>query len=216
MLKDIFPFLGTTIRTPRLEMRVADDAERAALADVAVGGIYPEGKNPFTTEWAEVEPETLRRNFLQHHWAAMATWKPEKWTLMLTVFVGGEPVGVQDVGARDFGVTRLVNSSSWLGRDAQGKGLGTEMRAAMLEFAFTRLEADFAASESFEGNLASETVSKKNGYEGNGVDTITVAGEAKALNRWLLTRERWERHRRDDIEITGFTPECRPLFGLEE
>ena len=30
--------------------------------------------------------------------------------------------------------------------------------------------------------------------------------------RFVLTREAWEAHRRDDIEISGLDP-CRPLLG---
>jgi hypothetical protein len=32
--------------------------------------------------------------------------------------------------------------------------------------------------------------------------------------KWILTRDRWEARRRDDIEIAGLDP-CRTLLGAE-
>lgn len=89
-------------------------------------------------------------------------------------------VGIQDVGARGFAVTRQVGTGSWLGWDHQGKGIGTEMRAAVLHLAFEGLGAVVAVSEALEGNTASERVSERLGYRSSGIDLV----EARGSGRW--------------------------------
>ena len=39
-------------------------------------------------------------------------------------------IGTQKLGARDFAITREVDTGSWIGLRHQGQGIGTEMRAA--------------------------------------------------------------------------------------
>jgi len=78
----------------------------------------------------------LRAPVLQHWWASRGSWSPTNWTLGLAVVAGGQPMGVQDVTARDFAVRKTVVTGSWLGRAYQGRGYGTEMRAAVLTLAF--------------------------------------------------------------------------------
>lgn len=45
----------------------------------------------------------------------------------------GVVVGTQGIGARDFAIRREVSTGSWLGRAYHRQGLGTEMRAAVLQ-----------------------------------------------------------------------------------
>jgi hypothetical protein len=47
----------------------------------------------------------------------------------------------------------------------------------------------------------------------NGIDWKTRRGERSRMVRWLLTRERWEATRRDDITVEGLAL-CRALLGL--
>ncbi|MBY8854139.1 GNAT family N-acetyltransferase, partial [Saccharothrix sp. MB29] len=63
-----------------------------------------------------------------------------------------------------FPVLREVDTGSWLGLEHQGKGCGTEMRAAVLLFAFDHLGALAARSSAFDDNLPSHGVSRKLGY----------------------------------------------------
>lgn len=57
--------------------------------------------------------------------------------------------GLQEMRAVDFAVTREVATGSWLGRRFHGKGIGTEMRGAVLYLAFAGLGARYARSSVF-------------------------------------------------------------------
>jgi RimJ/RimL family protein N-acetyltransferase len=113
--------------------------------------------------------------------------------------------------ATHFPTTRAVETGSWLVRRAQGRGIGKEMRAAVLHLAFEGLGAVEAYSASFEDNLASQAVSRANGYEPNGTLIHAREGRPARNLKWILTRERWQASRRDDIEIQGLEP-CRVLL----
>ena len=57
-----------------------------------------------------------------------------------------------------------VTTGSWLGAAYQGNGLGTEMRAAVLTYAFDARGARVARSGAIQGNPQSLGVSRKLGY----------------------------------------------------
>ena len=122
-------------------------------------------------------------------------------------------VGVQSAGAKDFPTLRTAGTGSWLGRSYQGKGLGTEMRAAILHLLFAGLDAVAATSGAFIDNPTSHAVSAKLGYEDNGWDYVARRGERARIRHYVLTRERWERQQRADIEIDGLE-KCREMFAL--
>ncbi len=86
------------------------------------------------------------------------------------------------------------------------------MRAAVLHLAFAGLGATEAYSASFEDNPASAAVSRANGYERNGSVLFAREGAPGRNLKWILTRDRWEARRRDDIEVIGLEP-CRALIG---
>ena len=54
---------------------------------------------------------------------------------------GGSVAGVQGMLATDFAVNRQVSTGSWLGQAYHGRGIGKEMRAAILHLAFAGLRA---------------------------------------------------------------------------
>jgi hypothetical protein len=56
-------------------------------------------------------------------------------------------------------------------------------------------------------------VSRALGYEPNGTTWDTRRGEVAPIQRWRLTRDAWERVRRNDIELIGIQ-ECLPALGL--
>ena len=89
------------------------------------------------------------------------------------------------------------------------------MRAAVLELAFAGLGAASAVTGAFEDNVASFEVSRKLGYEHDGVEVHAVRGKAAVLRRLRLTRARWEAYRSVPVEMTGLA-ECLPLFGVRE
>jgi RimJ/RimL family protein N-acetyltransferase len=213
MLLDHWPLRGLRLTTPRLELRLPDDEELAALADVAAAGVHPPERMPFIVPWTDLPPAERARSVLQHHWARQADWSPEDWSLNLTVFHAGRPVGSQTLGARHFAVLREVNSGSWLGLEHQGRGLGSEMRAAVLRLAFAGLGAGEAVSGAMAHNKASLRVSEKYGYRPDGIHRLVVRDQRVTEIRLRLSRERWAAHAGSvPVEITGLEP-CLPLFG---
>ncbi|MGH3189258.1 MAG: GNAT family N-acetyltransferase [Streptosporangiaceae bacterium] len=135
------------------------------------------------------------------------------WRLYFVVIVDGEPAGMQDLIGERFAELGTVGSFSWLGPGYCARGIGTEMRAAILHLAFAGLAAREATSDAFADNRASNRVSEALGYEPNGTCWATRRGEAAMLTRWKLTRDGWEKTRRTDIELVG-VEDCLPVLGL--
>jgi RimJ/RimL family protein N-acetyltransferase len=213
-LTDYLPVYRLRLRTERLELRMPDLDDLVALADQAAAGVHGPDFMPFLTPWTECEPVERGRRTLQWQMGVIAGMTPEKWTLPLVVVHDGQVIGMQEVGAKEFKATREASTGSWLGRAHHGNGFGTEMRAAVLDFVFTGLGADFALSASFEGNVASEGVSRKLGYKANGIDHHVLEGVRRQDNRWLLTREDWEAHREHEVAIEGLDAEVLAALGL--
>ncbi|HKT06213.1 MAG TPA: GNAT family protein [Rugosimonospora sp.] len=215
MLVDHFPLVGLRLLTPRLELRLPSAEELAELADLAAGGIHDPDASPFLVRWTDAPPAEAARSVVQYFWRQLGAWTPQDWSLNLSVFLDGVVVGQQGIEARDLAVTRQVSTGSWLGRRYQGKGIGTEMRAAVLDLAFTGLGADEALSGAMAHNVASLRVSRKLGYEPDGHQRHALGGELALEYRLCLTREAWERHRTVPVEIEGLAS-CLPLLGVAQ
>jgi len=212
MITEHFPLLGLRLTTPRLELRLPDPAELAALAELAAEGIHDPDVMPFSVPWTDAPPAERARGVVQHHWGMLSRITPEGWSIPFTVFVDGEVAGVQDIGAQDFAVTRQVGSGSWLGQRFHGKGIGTEMRAAVLDLAFEGLDAELAASAAYADNPASLAVSRRLGYRDNGTERCSSRGKPNTMRRLILDREAWERNRTVKVEIEGVEA-CRGMLG---
>jgi RimJ/RimL family protein N-acetyltransferase len=130
------------------------------------------------------------------------------------VFEHGSVVGIQDVFAKRFATTRAVTTGSWLVQRAHGQGIGKEMRAAVLHLAFAGLGAVEAYTDAFADNPASLGVTRALGYEPNGSHLYSREGASVRVLEFVLTRAKWEGHRRDDIEIVGLDT-CMPLLLTE-
>jgi RimJ/RimL family protein N-acetyltransferase len=206
-----WPFFGLKITTERLELRYPNDDELVQVAELAAAGIHDPDVMPFYVPWTRAPSPELERQVLQYTWSRRASLTPEDWSLPFMVLEHSTPVGFQDLFAIHFPTTRAVETGSWLVRSAQGRGIGKEMRAAVLHLAFAGLDAVEAYSASFEDNPASQAVSRANGYEPNGTLIHAREGRPARNLKWLLTRERWLESRRDDIEIHGLEP-CRVLL----
>jgi RimJ/RimL family protein N-acetyltransferase len=109
-------------------------------------------------------------------------------------------------------VTREVHTGSWLGRRHQGRGIGTEMRAAVLHLAFAGLGADWAVSSAATDNPASIGVSRKLGYADDGTQLEVVRGQRRTELRFRLARQTWAARQTVPVEIEGLEP-CRELLG---
>ncbi|MCD0451501.1 GNAT family N-acetyltransferase [Actinocorallia sp. API 0066] len=209
-----WPLHGLRVTTPRLELRLPTDAELDALVEVVLGGIHPPQVMPFSSPWTDGAPEKIARSTLQYHWRALADWTPEAWRLPLAVFIEGRPIGTQHVSGDSFGVVRHVETGSWLGMAHQGRGYGTEMRAAVLHLAFAGLGALTAGSCAHTDNPASLGVSRRLGYRHNGSGYSEVRGRRVEEIRLLLDRESWAAHRTVEAEVEGLGP-CLEMFGLD-
>lgn len=212
---DHWPLFGLRVRTPRLELRYPDDDLAAEVAELAVRGIHPPGYRPFLRLWDEVPPPHQQRNTLQHLWKARSSWTPESWDCTLAAVADGRVIGLQTMGGAEFATRRTVGTGSWLGLAHQGRGLGTEMRAAVLHLAFSGLGAVRAESGAWHDNAASLAVSRNLGYAENGDEWLRRGDGPDREVRLVLSRDRWEQHGRDDIEIVGLEP-CLPFFGAVE
>ncbi|PBC76415.1 RimJ/RimL family protein N-acetyltransferase [Streptomyces sp. TLI_235] len=213
MLTDHWPLLGLRLRTDRLELRLPSDEELAELGDVAAAGVHAPDDMPFLSAWTDVSPAQRARAVVQQHWRRRGTWAPDDWALTLVVFAEGRPVGVQAVAAQNFAVTREVHTGSWLGFAHQGRGIGREMRSAVLHLAFAGLGAQEATSAAFTDNPASLAVSARLGYRPDGVQRDSVQGRVRVSQRLRLSRADWEGSDRPEVGVTGLEP-CLADFGL--
>jgi RimJ/RimL family protein N-acetyltransferase len=202
------------IRTPRLELRVPTERLIDDIIDVALDGVHDPATMPFEFAWTDAPREELPVNTLQFYWGQLAAVTVDDWHLGLAVLVDGQVVGVQGVGASRFPLRHEVSTGSWLGLRHHGQGIGTEMRSAVLHFAFEVLGAEYALSAAWRDNAASLAVSRKLGYRENGVTRKVRRGQVDEQIELRLSRSAWEQHRRDDIEVDGFE-RCRPTFGLD-
>ncbi len=212
-IESAWPQFGLRLRTGNgLELRLPSDGELAELIEVARGGIHPPVEMPFSIPWTDLESPEFERGFLRYHWTARAEWRPDAWRLELAVLADGAPVGFQGLFATDFARLRSVATGSWLAASHQRRGIGTAMRGAVLALAFDGLGAEEATTEAFLDNVASAGVSRKLGYEDNGVGRFAQRGIARETQRFRMTRAAWASRERPAVEIVGLDA-CRDLFG---
>jgi RimJ/RimL family protein N-acetyltransferase len=191
-----------------------DDDLIAALAGVARGGIHDDATMPFGNGWTDRPDESWGSGFAQYFWSQRARWTPASWALPFAVVLDGEPIGVQQVTAEQFPVLRTFGTGSWVARRYQGLGIGTEMRAAVLQFGFVALDAEVAITGAYAYNTGSLRVSQKLGYEPNGTRRDLVREGVADAVLFRLTRAAWEAHARTPVEIEGLDG-CRTLFGRD-
>ena len=209
-----YPPLNLQVRTPRLTLAGATDDLLERLVPIVRAGVADTAPLPFDDPISLYEDSPEREwKWLRSIWRGRARVEPDFWRLYFVVLVDGEAIGMQDLKGADFARFGTVSSFSWLAPGARGRGIGREMRAAILHLAFAGLGAREAASDAFTDNHASNQVSQALGYERNGTDWDTRRGEAAPIQRWRLTRDAWDRVRRDDIALTGVA-ECLPVLGL--
>jgi RimJ/RimL family protein N-acetyltransferase len=209
-IPDPWPLRHLVLRTPRLELRPDDDVSLLALVDQVHQGIHPPDQMPFTFPWTDQPKDVLGRNVLQFHWNQRAAIEPAKWTVNFLIHADGEVIGSQGISATDFAVTRVVRTGSWLGLRHQGKGLGTEMRAAVLMFVFDHLDAREAMSDAWADNPASIQVSRKLGYRDNGSAWAARREQPARLLDLVVRPEHFVRPEWT-LEVSGLAG-CLPLL----
>jgi RimJ/RimL family protein N-acetyltransferase len=211
-LTDAWPLFGLRIRSEHLVLRLPTDDDVLVLLDLAKSGIHDADEMPFGVAWSVLPSPAFERGYVQHHWRGRADWTPAAWGLHLMVELDGKPVGAQSLNATDFAILRTVDTGSWLGRDFQGRGLGKEMRAAVLGFAFDGLRAQVATSGAFLDNAASNAVSRSLGYAEDGRASLAPQGVAREVQRFRMTLAGWRARPRAPVTIEGLEA-CRELFG---
>ena len=205
---DVSPLFGLRLRTPRLELRLPTREELEALREVALQGIHPPEFMPFAVAWTD---DAELAEFLDYHEMRRREWSRDAWHLELGVWLEDEPVGVQAIESTSFAKTRTVGTGSWLGQRFQRRGVGTEMRTAVLELAFRGLGAELARSGAIDGNVASLRVSEKLGYRIIGRGTVQPRGVDTPHTDVELRREDWQPPLA--VELKGLAT-CLPLFGF--
>ncbi|MFI5527625.1 GNAT family N-acetyltransferase [Kitasatospora sp. NPDC051853] len=209
-----YPPLNLRVTTPRLELRGATDELLEQLLPVVRAGVADAPPYPFDDPMSfYLDGPDREWTWLRGVWNGRAQVNESFWRLYFVVVADGEAVGMQDVFGTDFGTFGTVGTFSWLGPQARGKGLGKEMRQAILHLAFEGLRAREAGSEAFFDNTASNHVSEALGYTPNGTGWATRLLEPAPLHRWRLTREQWTAHRRSDITLSGVEA-CLPVLGI--
>ena len=192
-ISDVWPLFGLRLTTPRLELRPILDQDIPAAVEAAYSGIHEPGRNPFSTAWAEAPIHELGPRMAQWHWRCRAECTPESWTLLLGIWHDGEFIGCQDVGAKGFAALKTVSTGSWLKQSMQGRGLGKEMRAAVVLYAFDWLGAEVAESEAALWNEASIGVSRSLGYDLNGITRKAWGPKVETVQHVRLTPETFKR-----------------------
>jgi RimJ/RimL family protein N-acetyltransferase/predicted GNAT family acetyltransferase len=185
------PLTRLRLRTPRLELRLATRAEARRLFAVAEAGVHDPGVMPFEIPWTDALDVD---DFLGH----VTGSTPD--SIRFVAFLDGAPIGVQGIDVHP----EWVSTGSWLGAEFQGRGLGTEMRAAVLTYAFEVRDAAVARSGAIQGNPQSLGVSRKLGYEIVGSHVVSPRGEPVEHTDVELRRERF--HSPVPVTVDGVRP----------
>ena len=197
---------------PRLQLRLPDAEELADLAALAGEGVHPPCEKPFLTPWTDGSAQDRAESVLRGHWEQLSTWAVDEWRLGLGVFATtGEPLGMVTLRAKDFSVVREVSTSSWLGMQHQGQGFGTQARLGLLTFAFDHLAAEAALTEVFQDNVASQRVSRKLGYESDGISRDARGAEVLVSDRLRLRSLVWQGLTHPRAQVDG-AESCAVMF----
>jgi RimJ/RimL family protein N-acetyltransferase len=180
------PLLGLRITAGPVELRAVTDDLLMPLAGLAAKGIHDPDFMPFTTPWSHTPAEDMPRCVAQYHWGQRAAFSVEKWSANFAVFWDGELVGCQGFESRHYLACRTGETGSWLGREHQGRGIGTAMRQVVCAFVFDHLDAEYVTSCAYSDNPASLAVSRKVGYTDNGWDRVLRMDKPATLRRIVL------------------------------
>ena len=207
-----WPLFELSLTTPELDLRPMTEADLPRLGDLLPDDLE---LDPVATRFAALD-ETTSRAIVMHqaYWRSYGTWTTEQWRLNFVVRHEGQVIGTQELEGNDFARLRTVDSSSFLVPGARGRGLGKQMRRAVLGLAFGPLEAEAAITSAWHDNHASLGVSRALGYQPNGEELHRRDDGVDVMVHLRLTRAQWETAGGgDDLTIVGFEP-CRPFFGV--
>jgi RimJ/RimL family protein N-acetyltransferase len=207
------PLLGLRITAGPVELRGVTDDLVGPLAELAIRGVHDPDYMPFFVPWSTAPAAEMPRNMAQFHWGQRAGFSVQKWAMDLAVFYDGELVGSQGFGTKDYLITRIGETGSWLGREFHGRGIGTAMRKVICAFIFDHLGADYITSSAYTDNPASLGVSRKCGYRENGVSILNRMGKPATLQLVILEPGNLVRYEHS-LTVEG-VPEFRRSIGLD-
>lgn len=206
-----WPLGNLRVHTPHLILELPSEGNLDGVGAAAFAGIDDPAQSHQGTSWAKRPPHERAIAAIQGCLKALGNISPQRWALPFVVLNENSVVGMQVLLARDFSVCRHVETSSWLALPHQGKGIGTQMRAAVLELAFKGLGALVANTAAVAPNAASLGVSRKLGYRDNGSRTVAIEGKAVIDYQLRLFRQDWKSS--FPIHIDNLEP-CLPLLGV--
>ena len=185
---ELWPLFGLRLTTERLQLRLPTEDEALRLVQLPPDDLDVDPAWPAPAGSAH----PLATAVLQWYWRALGEWKVEHWRLPLAVWWNGESIGMQELEADRFPALRSVETSSWLVKSARGKGLGKEMRAAVLTLAFDHLGAARAKSGAWDWNKSSLGVSRALGYVDNGWDFEDHGHQSGVMRSVMLEKADWD------------------------
>jgi RimJ/RimL family protein N-acetyltransferase len=207
-----WPMFDLRLTTDDLQLRHLAEADLGPMAAILPDDVE---QDPSATWYPGLDPDTHRRVVVhQDYWRARGTWRPESWALSFGVFRDGELIGYQGLEGDDFVMLRTVDSSSFLIPGMRGRGLGKQMRAAVLALAFGPLGARFAITSAWTDNSASLGVSRALGYADNGLTAHRRDDGAGEMAHMRLTREQWLASGWADRADVAGVDGCMAFFGL--
>lgn len=211
-LTEAFAPFGLRIEAGPLVLRPVTDDVLPGLIELSLAGIHDPASMPFSFPWTDAPAAELPFNYASYHWGLRANWTRQRWDLEFAVEYEGTLVGCQGFLTSDYLLTRTGETGSWLGRQFHGRGIGTAMRRAICAFCFDHLDAEEITSAAFLDNPASLAVSRKVGYQPNGVFRKTRRPQEWAPNQALvLTPATFVRG--EPITVTGVDA-FRRFIGL--
>lgn len=203
---------GLRIRYMDLDLRLVREVDLPKLAALQPTDYEHDPR-------AEVWPgdslaEHRRRLLFQDYWRSLGTMSASSWRLDFAVRHRDSLVGIQSLEAEQCLALRTVDTGSWLVPAVRGRGIGVAMRTAVLSLAFDHLGALAAVTSARTDNGASLGVSRRVGYQANGVSLNASGNGLVQLHQMRLTADEWHASERlEQAEVAGVDP-CTKWFGL--
>ena len=91
-LDDFWPLYRLRLRVGEIELRLPDEADLAALAELSSEPIHDPTHMPFTVPWSDQPGPARARSTIQWSWRARAEWTPANWRLGLVAVHGDKVV----------------------------------------------------------------------------------------------------------------------------
>lgn len=212
-LVEVWPLFGLVLTTPRVQLRPMRDQDLPALIENALAGVHAPDYQPFANAWTSEPASDIPINTAKFHWGHRANLQPADWAIEFGVHVDGDVIGSQGLMAKDFAKTRSVSTGSWLALKHHGKGLGKEMRRAVLMFAFDYLGATEARAAAWTDNGPCNGVSRSLGYQENGIQRMPFGDSYREEQNYRMAPEQFRRPEWE-LRVDGYTDKVKAQLGL--